>query len=248
MEVEIVKQNEQELASEQSAMVDIQVSTAKKYPRDMQKVANDIFSSIVSDRRIAKECFYAIKKEGKIIHGGTIRLAEIVAHEMGNLRIQGKIVSKNRNTVVLEGIAWDLEKNIAYSSQVEKSIKYKDGNRYGDSMITLVTNAGLSIAIRNVIFKVFPTAMLNTLQGKIKSSFFKTKRDKQDVIDKSVILLEKKGISKTTILKFFNKSSFDDFSTDNTFDLQGICMGIEFGDFTAREVFDKVSKGTSFFS
>jgi len=246
MEVNLIKESEEASFMKEHAVVDIQVSTAKKFPRNIEKVSRDILSIVSSDRRIARECFYAIKKDDKIIHGGTIRLAEIVAHNMGNLRIQAKIISKGKDTVVLEGIAWDLEKNIAYSSQVEKSIKYKDGNRYTDAMITLVTNAGLSIAIRNVIFKVFPTAMLNSLEDKIKESFFKKEKDKKEVIDKSIAFLKKKGIAENTILSFFKKPSFDKFTTDDVFDLQGICMGIEFGDFTAKEVFNN-SKGTSFF-
>ena len=158
MEVEIIK----EQSSIDKATVDIQVATAKKFPRDIEGVTKNIFKTVTQDRNIARECFYAIKKDNKIIHGATIRLAEIVAHNFGNLRIQGKILSKNQKTVTLEGIAWDLEKNVAYSSQAERSITKKNGERYSESMITLTVNAGLSIAIRNVIFNVFFICIFNS--------------------------------------------------------------------------------------
>lgn len=47
------------------AEIDIQISTAKQYPRDINAVLNKIETYATMDKETAEECFYVLRREDK---------------------------------------------------------------------------------------------------------------------------------------------------------------------------------------
>ena len=101
------------------AEIDIQISTAKRFPRDEVAVPHKIEKTALRSRESAQEMFYALTRgkgdKAKPILGPSVRFAEIVATKWGNLRIQTRVMDVGDKDVTVCAIAHDLETNVAVS-------------------------------------------------------------------------------------------------------------------------------------
>ncbi len=140
------------------AEVDQQVSTARAYPRSIDRAVKNIKSLATLDEQSAKECVYALPRGDKPIKGPSIRLAEIIATQWGNCRIGARVVHVDRveKFVEAEGIFHDLETNSATTARVRRRISDKKGRLLTDDMIVVTGNAACSIAKRNAILAGVP--------------------------------------------------------------------------------------------
>ena len=102
------------------ANIDIQVSTAKQYPRSISRCANNAVALVTMDKDTAQSCGYALPRGGKPITGPSVHLAKIIAQQYGNLRAEAKVVEITDKHVVSRGTAWDLENNYAVSFEVRR--------------------------------------------------------------------------------------------------------------------------------
>ncbi len=166
----------QELISDQGKLVraelDMQITTAKAYPRNPDDFIQFATQLATQDEETAQSCFYCLtrkSKDGKVteIKGASIRLAEIAAASWGNLHAASRIVENDGKAITAEGVAWDLERNVRISSQVKRSIvTTNSGATYSHDMQILTGNAASSIALRNAIFKVIPKALIDRVYEK----------------------------------------------------------------------------------
>ena len=69
--------------------IDIQISTAKKFPRSVEQSTKRIMALATIDEETAQECFYSLRRgkgeSASAVEGPSVRLAEIVAASWGNL-------------------------------------------------------------------------------------------------------------------------------------------------------------------
>ena len=97
------------------AELDVQISTAKAYPRDSRGSIEYAIELATMDEETAQSCFYVLprkEKDGtkKEIKGASIRLAEIVANAWGNIHAATRIVENDGRHITAEGVAWDLQR------------------------------------------------------------------------------------------------------------------------------------------
>jgi hypothetical protein len=227
------------------ANIDIQVSTAKKYKRHLPTVLDNIFFLATQDIDTADNCFYSIKRDGKVIRGASIRLAEIMANCYGNLRSSARIISNDGRIITAQGMCWDLENNVAYSIEVKRKITDKTGRPFSEDMVVVTSNAACSIAIRNAIFKCIPLALTNRIQERIKLVMMGEEKDFNSIRKSSVEYFEKQGVAVKNILNLFDKKSIDELSRDDIFDLKGIATAIKDGDTTLELAFSISLKPTA---
>ena len=141
------------------ANIDIQVSTAKRYPRNLQRsIDNAIFFATI-DTETAESCRYDLPRGGKVISGPSVHMAKILVSSYGNMRTEAKVVRITDRQIISRGTAWDLENNVASAWEIRRSIIDKNGRRYSDDMITVTGNASNSIAYRNAVLSVIPRAV-----------------------------------------------------------------------------------------
>ena len=145
------------------AEVDIQVATAKRFPRSIKAFNRQAMEMATFNEDVAAGCIYALPRGGKPIEGPSVRLAEIVLAAWGNVRADARVIDVGAKEITAEGMCWDLEKNIAIRVQVKRRITDKNGSRYNDDMIVVTGNAACSIALRNAVFKVIPMALARHL-------------------------------------------------------------------------------------
>ena len=88
--------------------VDIQIATAKQYPRDLTQVLNKIKTYATMDMETAEDCFYAIRRgkgdDQKLIEGLSVRLAEIIAAAWGNIRVQTRIIGNDGEPLIAKNV------------------------------------------------------------------------------------------------------------------------------------------------
>ena len=139
-----------------SAEIDQQVATARRFPRDAIKAKADSMAIATRNQETATACFYLLKRGKKRIIGPSIRLAEILCQNWGNLRCDTRIEEIGRTRLTAASAVWDLERNVLVVMRSQRGITYSGGGRYNEDMITTTANAAASIAFRNAVFKLIP--------------------------------------------------------------------------------------------
>lgn len=138
------------------AEIDQQISTAKRYPRQVSAVQKSIESLATLDPETAQECIYVLPRGGKKITGPSVRFAEIVAQAWGNCRLASRVTNVGKTHLECTGIYHDLETNVAFAKAVTVRITKSNGQRYDDDMIGVASQAGISKALRNAILAGVP--------------------------------------------------------------------------------------------
>ena len=116
------------------AELDVQISTAKAYPRDVHRSLQYAEQLATMDEETAQSCFYVLPRKDKDgtkkeIKGASIRLAEIIANAWGNIHAATRIIENDGRHITAEGIAWDLETNVKIAMQNKISWKIKIASR-----------------------------------------------------------------------------------------------------------------------
>lgn len=223
------------------AQIDMQVSTAKRYPRSVKKFLEDARSMIAADLETAESCNYKLKRKGrdgeKFIEGPSIRLLEIAASSWTNIRYGSRIINIDNEFVTAQGVSHDMERNVASSVEVKRSISGKFG-RYSQDMIMVTANAAGAIARRNALNGVVPRSYINQLSdyakqiamGDIKS--LPERRQKAfDYFTKTLLVpLEK-------LLAYLEKPSVEDCTLEDLDKLTGLKTALKDGETTLEAEF-----------
>lgn len=151
------------IAALNRAEIDIQISTAKAYPRSIARFTKRSMELACLNPEIAESCFYSLKRGGKPIEGPSVRLAEIAASCYGNLAIEARIIGEDRRFVTAQACAYDLENNIRIRVEKRRRITDKAGNTYNDDMIAVTANAAASIAFRDAVLRIIPQAFIQPI-------------------------------------------------------------------------------------
>ena len=157
------------VAQSDAAALDVQVSTAKKFPRSIQRFQSDLEAWSCFNRDTAMECFFNLRRGSSSVVGPSIRFAELVQAAWGNMIVDVAIVTEAHDHVVVAATCRDLERNTASRAQIRRNIVTKHGKRYGTDMIQTTIQAASAIARRNAIFQIVPKALWVPLFEKAKS-------------------------------------------------------------------------------
>ena len=229
------------------ANIDIQVSTAKQYPRSISRCTNNAVALATMDRETAQSCGYALPRGGKPITGPSVHLAKIIAQQYGNLRAEAKVVEITDKQIVSRGTAWDLENNNAYSVEVRRSIVGRNGNRFTDDMITVTGNAANSIAYRNAIFGIVPKAIVDKAYKAAQHLITGDLSDEEKLIKRRDGAIkhftDTYGITEEEVIKLCGKHTVNQIQADEIALLLGFAQSLKDGDTTVEELMAPFRKG-----
>lgn len=90
------------------------VIMAKKFPRDSSAAQARIIDAC-KRQAVAESGLYAYKKGGGSVTGASIRLAEIMAQNWGNMDFGIRELSRDDYGSTMEAYAWDIETNVRQS-------------------------------------------------------------------------------------------------------------------------------------
>lgn len=230
--------------------IDVAISTAKKYPRDVLNALKTIEDYATIDKETAEGCFYALPRNEKtedgkfvkkIISGPSARFAEIVVAAWGNLTAGTRVVGNDGKTVTAQAIVHDLEKNIRVVVEVQRRITGKDGRTFTDDMQILTANAAASIAFRNAVFKVVPKALLNKIEEKVKEVSIGKALDIETAKNNALTWYKKNGVTEKELLMALGINSLDEIGRDELLTLKGLRNALEQGETSIEETFRPVS-------
>jgi len=217
------------------AEIDIQIATARRWPRSIVRFKKQAFEMATLDEDTAGSMFYVLPRDGKRIEGPSVRLAEIVASAWGNLRTGARVVEVGERYVKAQGAAFDLETNHACAVEVTRRITGRKG-RYSDDMIGVVSNAACSIALRQAIFKVVPFAFVKDIYEEAKKASLGKALTMEQRRTREFEWFGKLGARPEQILKIIGRTGLADITVDDLVSLRGMRTAIQDGETTLAQV------------
>lgn len=135
MQLQMATSQGGQLANQNREMARIQgeIFMAKQYPRDMER-ALKLIESDCSNANLADKAVYRYARGGTEITGPSIRLAEVLARRMGNIRYGFEEVEQNEYRTVVRCYCFDIEAN----TQAERTfvVPHMRHTRKGDYELT----------------------------------------------------------------------------------------------------------------
>jgi len=244
MEIQVISQAEM-LSAINKSEVDIQVSTAKAYPRDVEQSLNRIKQLATIDNETAENCFYALRRGDTFIEGPSVRLAEIIGCAWGNLRVQARIIGNDGKFITAQGIAHDLETNFAASVEVKRRITDKNGRTFNEDMQVVTGNAAASIAFRNALLKVVPSAVTHRIVAEIRQVAKGNALSLEQRVANMMKWFEGVGVTRQQVLAHIGVSNADKITEDQADYLRGLAVAIKEGSTTVKDTFGEGAKTQS---
>jgi len=225
--------------------IDQQITTAKRYPRDVSRFIKRATELVTLNESIAQQCIYALPRDGKTIEGPSARMAEVIVNAWGNARAGARVVSDTGDFITAQGVFHDLEQNVAITYEVQRRITNKRGERFGSDMIGVTGNAACSIALRNAILKGVPKAYWDGIYKKARAvvaGTIETLANKRANAIKEFVIF---GINEAQILGKLGKLGVADINTDDLVLLFGMLTAIKDGDMTSEDAFPQIEGSTT---
>lgn len=221
--------------------IDIQIATAKQYPRDLKKVLGNIRAFATLDEETAEDCFYALKRgkgsDESLIEGISVRLAEIFASAWGNLRVQTRITANDGRTITAQGVCHDLESNLAVCVEVKRRITDRNGRTFSDDMQVVTGNAASAIAFRNAVLKVIPKAVTKKVVDEIKGLALGNAGNLESKRASTIKWFNAKGVTTDQLLAYIEADCIDSIDGEKLLTLRSTANAIKEGTTTIAETF-----------
>lgn len=235
-QVEVVQ--ESSLSMITKAEIDIQISTAKAYPRSLKMFFDRAMSMATISEDVAASCNYALPRGDKSLEGPTVRLAEIVCSSYGNIRAGARVIANDGKTVTAQGVCHDLETNYSVSVEVKRRITDRNGKTYNEDMQVVTGNAACAVAYRNAVFKVVPSALVNDIYEKTKEVARGTMETLVKRRDKTLTYLRTLKVTDAQICDVLQIKKVEDIDLDKLETLRGMCTLIKNGESTVKDLFE----------
>lgn len=233
--------------------IDVQISTAKKYPRSLDAFYKRAIAMATIDEDTAESCLYrrpvGKKKndktgrwENEYAEGMSVRMAEIVGACYGNLRVYATLIEQPEAFVRTRGMAIDLETNFASSSEVIESTLTKEGRPYSPRMRVVVAKATLSKARRDATFQVVPKALAKPIEIEIRKILLGTAETLEKRRARLIAWISKLGIEEVRVYAAVGVGGPADLTAEKLEILTGIRTAIKDNEATIDESFPPLTE------
>lgn len=239
------------VASQTRAEIDVQIATAKRYPRSIKKVKDSMLSFACLDQETAENCFYKVPRGGKTVEGPSVRMAEIAVSCYGNLRVATRIVTSVAEGpnphVVVQAVCHDLETNSAVMMEKRRRIfqkKDRDGNKLPvtEDDVNLAVNSCTAIAFRDSVFKIVPGAIIKPVFEAAKLCAIGDIKTIADRRQKMVDHFGKVGIVKERIFAAVGVKAIDEIGVEQLETLIGINTAVRNNEINIDVAFPEIKK------
>jgi len=247
--VEILNKADTEALMETTkAEVMVQVEVANKFPRSVKQSIQNALTLATLDQDTAQSCFYKVPMAGGFIEGPSIRLAEIMLSAWRNTMVGAKVVGETQTHVITQSFCWDMETNVKVGIEYTQKVTNKDGVRFRPDVITNLTNAAVSKAMRNAIFRVVPRSYVNKVERECRKVAVGDSRTLAENRQRWMQWFLKAGISEERVLAKLGKASIDDMDMSDLETLMGTATALREGHVKLDDVFpEDLQEGTQSF-
>jgi hypothetical protein len=218
--------------------VAMQLDAAHRYPRNVTNFLRDAISMATLSVEIAESCMYSVPRDGKMITGPSVRLAEICSSSWGNMHAGARVIDTGEREITAQAVCWDLEKNLRVTIEAQRSIMGDKGRkRYGDSMIQTTGMAAISIALRNAVFRVIPRAYVDAVYAKARECAVGDIKTLGDRRDTWLASLGRMGVTPDRIFARLGVPGAADITLEHLATLIGIGNAIKSGELQLDDAF-----------
>ena len=220
--------------------IDLQIRTAKTYPRDLDVAVIRVIHAAKRSREIAARCFYSLPardNSGRPIRGGSIHFATLLAYAFGNMRCGSRVIDISARTLTAQGVCHDLENNTSVTKQVDRSIMTSAGARYKDNMIQVTAQAAESIALRNAILSVIPEPITQPILTEIREYALGDESILLQRMRDAIAYFGKQGVDRSAILASLDIDDEIHATIDHLGTLLGFQTALADGQSTLQELF-----------
>jgi hypothetical protein len=221
------------------ADVDIAISTAKRYKRDVASTIKTVRELALRNPKIAGRCNYAVPRGGKKIIGPSVHFARIVAHAWGNLRCGSRVIGCDRENAHMQGVCHDLETNVAITSEMDWPVQapHTDTPERWKDQMGLAKRAGAAVALRNAIFDALPMILFDDIAEEAKLVAIGEGKTFEERRNNCIAEFRKLGVSQPQIYKLIERGGIESITTDDLIYLHGILTSITEGTMPIGQVF-----------
>lgn len=216
---------------------EIQAAIAQRYRRNPKESFARALAAATQTPEVAALCFYALPRGGKSIEGPSVRLAEILARDWGNIRAGSRVIEIGEKFVTAQGLAWDLENNYMFQSETRRRITDRNGKRYNDDGIQNAANAACSIAYREAVFRVIGKVAVDPIWQQCRLVSIGQSRSVKDLWAGATAYWQKAGIDESRVLAAIGKSDVGEVTQDDIVTLRGLATAIRDGETTIDQAF-----------
>lgn len=225
--------------------VDVQISTAHKYPRSMDTFVKRARDMATIDVETAESCIYVRPvgmKDGKqqFAEGLSVRMAEIIGASYGNLRVGSMIIEQTERYVVTRGFAHDLETNFASTSECKEATVTKGGQPFSEGMRAVIAKSALAKARRDATFQVVPKALCRPIEAAARKLIAGDTKSLSDRKANAVQYVQRINIDAKRVWKALGVIGPDDLTSESLFTLAGIRSAIKDGDTNVEDAFPPI--------
>lgn len=227
--------------------IDIQIATAKRFPRSLEQFTRRAIAMATIDEETAESCIYRRpvgKKRGangrmedEFAEGMSIRMAEIVGASYGNLRVYAQLVEQTPEFVRARGGAIDLETNFFSSSEIIESTLKQDGTPFSPRMRVVVAKACLAKARRDATFQVVPKALAKPVETEVRRILMGDAQTLDKRRARILSWIQKLGVDPARVWTALNISGPADLGPEQLLQLTGIRTAIKDNETTIDEAF-----------
>lgn len=186
------------------AEVQGQIVMAKKFPRD-PVVAMDRILAECRRPSLAEQAQYSFPRGGVMVEGPSIRLAETIARNWGNVSFGTVEVDRTGNESSMLAYAWDLETNVM--ARQEFKVRHIRDTKQGGKALSderdvyeLTANQG-SRRVRACILRIVPGDVVDTAVAECSATLQDKLGDVQERVPKLVEGFSALGVSRLQIEK-----------------------------------------------
>lgn len=226
------------------AEIDMQISTARAYPRRPSMVRKALVELVTLDDAAAEEAMYALPRAGKPVTGPSIRFAEAVKQAWGNCRASVEVSEVNKELKYVEavGIFHDLETNTVTRIPHRRRISGRNGKLFPDDMIMVTSNAASSVAMREAILKGVPKPVWRAAYEavvKVISGDVMTLAENREKAIKAFAIY---GVKPEQVFAAIGVLGVDDITLEHITVMRGMFSALKNGEETVESMFAKREK------
>lgn len=233
--------NDLSIYGQDKAVIDMQIATAKRYPRNIRRAVENAITVATMDKDTAESCTYMLPRSEKQISGKSVHLARIIAQTWGNMRLESKVIAIEEKQVVAQAIGIDLETNLGIKVEVRKRITDKQNRRFSEDMIAVTCAAASATAFRNVVYNVVPKnitdkvydAAMDYLTGDL-SDATKLMTERRKIFDR---IMSAYNVTEAEILASVKKELIEHVGKEELIILIGFGTSIKEGNSTIEKIF-----------
>lgn len=230
------------MVARQAQEVQVAMLSAKRFPRD-ELYAMERIKKSCQRMTLAEAAIYSYPRGGQNVTGPSIRLAEAVAQNWGNLDFGLIELERKEGSSEVMAYAWDLETNTR--STMTFTVRHKRDTKQGSKNLTderdiyeMIANQGARRK-RACIMNVVPGDVVDIAVKEARKTLADgDKRPVAEILKEMLKAFKELGVTQEMIEKYMDKKAAD-LLKEELVDLRGVYKAIKDGQSKKEDYFGK---------